>query len=234
MDFSLTDEQKLLQETVRGFVAKECPPQTVRAIFDGERQAVPALWKGLAEIGIAGLVVPEAHGGAGLELLELALVAEELGRGAVPVPFLLENNVSYFRMPDEDYDEAEFLRELHRESGCGLLLDLHNLYVNERNLGIDSVAFLDRLPLEAVVEVHVAGGMEMDGFYLDAHSGPVLEPVWRMLERVLPRCPNLGGVVFELFGSWYQPMGEDGLRRQLDRMRLLWSRHQPSPERWLR
>jgi alkylation response protein AidB-like acyl-CoA dehydrogenase len=88
MDFSLSDEQELLQETVRGFVAKECPPQKVRAIFDGERQEVLALWKGLAEIGIAGLVVPEAHGGAGLELLELALVAEELGRGAAPVPFL--------------------------------------------------------------------------------------------------------------------------------------------------
>jgi alkylation response protein AidB-like acyl-CoA dehydrogenase len=88
MDFSLSEEQELLQDTVRGFVAKECPPQTVRAVFDGERRVVPQLWKGLAEIGIAGLVVPESHGGAGLELLELALVAEELGRGAVPVPFL--------------------------------------------------------------------------------------------------------------------------------------------------
>jgi uncharacterized protein (UPF0276 family) len=166
----------------------------------------------------------------------LAVVAARVAemRSAVPVPFLLENNVSYFRIPDEDYDEAEFLGALHRESGCGLLLDLHNVYVNERNLGIDGHAFLDRLPLEAVVELHVAGGMEMDGFYLDAHSGPVLEPVWRMLERVLPRCPNLGGVVFELFGSWYQPMGEDGLRRQLDRLRGLWSRHQPSAVRWER
>jgi alkylation response protein AidB-like acyl-CoA dehydrogenase len=88
MDFSLSEEQELLQHTVRSFVAKECPPQRVRAIFDGERQQERALWKGLAEIGVAGLVVPEAHGGAGLELLELALVAEELGRGAVPVPFL--------------------------------------------------------------------------------------------------------------------------------------------------
>jgi alkylation response protein AidB-like acyl-CoA dehydrogenase len=88
MDFSLTEEQELLQETVRGFVAKECPAQTVRAIFDGERGGAGALWKGLAEIGVAGLVVPEAYGGAGLELLELALVAEELGRGAVPVAFL--------------------------------------------------------------------------------------------------------------------------------------------------
>jgi uncharacterized protein (UPF0276 family) len=166
----------------------------------------------------------------------LDLVASRVAemQASVPVPFLLENNVSYFRMPEEEYDEAEFLGALHRESGCGLLLDLHNVYVNERNLGIDADAFLDRLPLEAVAEIHVAGGMEMDGFYLDAHSGPVLEPVWRMLERVLPRCPNLGGVVFELFGSWYEPMGEDGLRRQLDRMRGLWSRYLPAPVRWAR
>jgi alkylation response protein AidB-like acyl-CoA dehydrogenase len=88
MDFSLTEEQQLLQETVRAFVARECPAQTARAIFDGEHGLVPGLWKGLAEIGVAGLAIPEAHGGAGLELLELALVAEELGRGAVPVPFL--------------------------------------------------------------------------------------------------------------------------------------------------
>jgi alkylation response protein AidB-like acyl-CoA dehydrogenase len=88
MDFSLTEEQELLQQTVRGFVAKQCPPQAVRAIFNGDRRTVPALWQGLAEIGVAGLVVPEANGGAGLELLEAALVAEELGRGVAPVPFL--------------------------------------------------------------------------------------------------------------------------------------------------
>jgi alkylation response protein AidB-like acyl-CoA dehydrogenase len=88
MNFALSEEQELLQGTVRSFVAKECPAQVVRGVFDGERSLVPALWKGLSEIGVAGLVVPESHGGAGLELLDLALVAEELGRGAVPVPFL--------------------------------------------------------------------------------------------------------------------------------------------------
>ena len=87
MDFSLSEDQELFQNTVRGFVAKESPSQTVRAIFDGKQDA-RALWQGLAEIGVAGLSIPETHGGAGLELLELALVAEELGRGAVPVPFL--------------------------------------------------------------------------------------------------------------------------------------------------
>ena len=88
MDFSLSQEQELLQDAVRSFVAKESPPRAVHAIFDGDPRAVPALWKGLAYLGVFGLTVPESHGGAGLELLDLALVAEELGRGAVPVPFL--------------------------------------------------------------------------------------------------------------------------------------------------
>jgi alkylation response protein AidB-like acyl-CoA dehydrogenase len=86
MHFGLTEEQLLLQETVRGFVAGECPPPRLREIFDGGTGHDPALWKGLAEIGIAGLTVPESFGGAGLGVLELALVMEELGAGALPGP----------------------------------------------------------------------------------------------------------------------------------------------------
>jgi len=86
MHFGLTEEQLLLQETVRGFVAGECPPPRLRELFDAGAGHDPALWKGLAEMGIAGLTVPEAFGGAGLGLLELALVMEELGAGALPGP----------------------------------------------------------------------------------------------------------------------------------------------------
>lgn len=88
MNFSLSEEQEMLQQTVRGFVEKECPPARVREVFDSESGEDQELWGGLVDMGIAGLVVPEHLGGAGLELLELALVAEELGRGAVPSPLL--------------------------------------------------------------------------------------------------------------------------------------------------
>jgi alkylation response protein AidB-like acyl-CoA dehydrogenase len=87
MDFGLSEEQELLQETVRGFVKGECPVTKLREIYDAGGFE-PALWKGLAELGCAGLALPEAHGGAGLELLECALVAEALGGGAFPSPFL--------------------------------------------------------------------------------------------------------------------------------------------------
>ena len=88
MDFGLTEEQELLQETIRGFVANECPPPRLREIFDSGVGTDPALWCGMAEMGLAGLMVPEDYGGAGMELLELALVAEELGSGVLPGPFL--------------------------------------------------------------------------------------------------------------------------------------------------
>jgi hypothetical protein len=164
------------------------------------------------------------------QTLELLVPRVREIRRRIPVPFLLENNVYYFRLAGEELDEATFLAELVRQSGGGLLLDLHNLHANSVNLGWDPRAYLDRLDLDRVIEIHVAGGMRFRGFYLDAHSGPVPEPVWRLLEWVLPRCRRLGGVVFELFGSWFDVMGEDRLRAQLARVRELWGRHRPPLE----
>ena len=88
MNFDLSEEQELLQETVRQFAANECPPQRVRAIFDGEDGHDAGLWKGLVELGLGAIAVPDEFGGAGLELLDQALVAEALGAAALPGPFL--------------------------------------------------------------------------------------------------------------------------------------------------
>ena len=87
MDFGLSEEQELLQETVRRFVAEACPATRLRELFEGEESIDPALWRGLGELGVLGLAVPEDFGGAGLEVLDLALVAEVLGGGALPGPF---------------------------------------------------------------------------------------------------------------------------------------------------
>ncbi len=87
MDFGLSEEQELLQETLRSFIARDCPPTRLREIFDADAGHDPAHWNALVEMGVAGLVIPEAYGGAGLELLDLALVAEVLGEGAFPSPF---------------------------------------------------------------------------------------------------------------------------------------------------
>jgi len=88
MDFGLSEDQVLLKETIRRWLASECPTTRVRAIMESESGHDPGLWSGLAELGVPGLVIPAAHGGSGLELLDVALAAEELGRAATPGPFL--------------------------------------------------------------------------------------------------------------------------------------------------
>jgi len=88
MDFGLSEEQALLMDMVRRFVSKECPSTRLHQIFDSADGFDPELWRGLIEIGVGGLAIPERYGGAGLELLDLALVAEVLGELAFPGPFL--------------------------------------------------------------------------------------------------------------------------------------------------
>jgi len=88
MDFGLSEEQRLLQHTLRDFAAKECPAQRLRELFEAGAGFGPELWKGLCEMGVAGLALPGRHGGSGLEVLDLALVSEVLGEAALPVPFL--------------------------------------------------------------------------------------------------------------------------------------------------
>src|SRR5919201_51421 len=88
MDFGLSDDQQLLKDTIRRWLESECPTTRVRAIMETETGHDPALWDGLAELGVPGLHVPVAHGGSGLELLDVALAAEELGWACTPGPFL--------------------------------------------------------------------------------------------------------------------------------------------------
>ncbi|MCP4036629.1 MAG: acyl-CoA/acyl-ACP dehydrogenase [bacterium] len=87
MNFDLTDEQKMLRETVTQFIQNECPATRLREIFDGDEGYDAVLWKGLVELGIAGLAIEDQYGGAGLEMLDLAVVAECIGHGALPGPF---------------------------------------------------------------------------------------------------------------------------------------------------
>jgi len=176
----------------------------------------------------AGITVPLPRD---METIELLVPRISDVKSQIPIPFLLENNVYYFDIPRSEMDEAAFLNLLCENTGCRLLLDLHNVYVNARNHGFDCYQFLDRLHLENVGEIHVAGGMELDGFYLDAHSSPIPEPVWKLLDWTLPQCPNVGAVIFELFGSWFAEVGEERLRSDLQGMKNIWVRHQPTPER---
>lgn len=88
MDFGLSQDQLLLKDTIRRWLEAECPPARVRAVMEGDTGHDPSLWRGLGTLGVTGLLVPPAYGGAGLDLLDAALAAEELGFAATPGPFL--------------------------------------------------------------------------------------------------------------------------------------------------
>jgi uncharacterized protein (UPF0276 family) len=115
-------------------------------------------------------------------------------REAVGVPLLLENITTMVTLPGE-LTEAQFLTEIVERSGCGLLLDLHNLYTNAINHGFDPHAFLESLPLERVGQAHLGGGHEEEGYRIDSHSAATPAPVWELLRRLAARTSLPAGII---------------------------------------
>jgi uncharacterized protein (UPF0276 family) len=98
---------------------------------------------------------------------------------------LVENLSSYLSFRHSEMTEGEFLSELVERTGCGILLDVENLYVNTRNLGVDAKAFIASIPVDAVMEFHLAGYSERKGCLIDTHDHPVSTEVWRLYEYAL-------------------------------------------------
>lgn len=133
-------------------------------------------------------------------------------RAELPVPLALEPIAALFDWPDAEYDEADFVTELLDRTGALLLLDVANVYANARNRGEDPLAVLDRLPLERVAYVHVAGGAERDGVYHDTHTDPIPAEVFALVKELCARR-RPPGLLLERDGR-YPPAGE--LRGELD------------------
>ncbi len=87
MNFDFSDDQKLLKEQIARFLADKCPLKVVRRVLDGNEAFADEVWKGLVDLGVPGIGIPEEYGGLGLSPLELCVAAEEIGRVAAPVPF---------------------------------------------------------------------------------------------------------------------------------------------------
>lgn len=103
-------------------------------------------------------------------------------------PFALENITYYVHPGEPELSELAFLQRVLEQSDVGLLLDVNNVYVNARNHGFDPYAFVAALPLERVLQIHVAGHDTLDdGMLLDTHGAPVADPVLELLEWTLER-----------------------------------------------
>lgn len=112
---------------------------------------------------------------------------------------LIENPSSYLRFADSSMTEPEFLAELVRRTGCGLLCDVNNAYVTCSNFGEDPAAYLVAIPAAAVSEIHLAGHAcnEADGvsILIDDHGSRVAAPVWRLYEQAVARFGPLPTLV---------------------------------------
>ncbi|HEV2530711.1 DUF692 domain-containing protein [Phenylobacterium sp.] len=134
------------------------------------------------------------------DLLPFPRTAEALGRiaenvsrfqDAIGRPVLIENPALYLPLAGHELPETEFLAELVRRTGCGLLVDVNNVFVSAHNLGYAAEAYLQALPAEAIGEIHLAGHTadpQLGGeLLIDSHDAPVAAAVWRLYERLIGR-----------------------------------------------
>lgn len=144
-------------------------------------------WSGTAGIYLNDLLpLPYTEEALDLFCSHVDQVQDALGRR-----LLVENPASYLRFRHSTMDEAEFLGAVVERTGCGVLCDVNNLYVNARNFGVDPIAYLDALPASAVAEIHLAGHHcnDVDGrqILIDDHGSPVAEPVWALYGEAIER-----------------------------------------------
>ncbi len=128
------------------------------------------------------LPLPCTREALGLVCERIERTQEFLGR-----PILVENISSYLRFAGAEMPEWEFVAETSRRTGCGILLDVNNVYVSACNHGFSARSYLAALPADRIWEIHLAGYEEHEGLLIDTHSRPVHEPVWALYAEALGR-----------------------------------------------
>ncbi len=123
------------------------------------------------------------------ESLDLFCRHVDEAQKALGLRLLIENPSSYLRYHHSSIPEAEFLTEVARRTGCGILCDVNNIYVSSKNFGFDPIAYLDALPIEAIGEIHLAGhhAAEDVDILIDDHGSRVANSVWDLHAAALQR-----------------------------------------------
>lgn len=139
------------------------------------------------------------------------------------VPFLLENISSYFVLPGSEMTEAQFISEVLEAADCGMLLDVNNVYVNSYNMKFDPIAYVDQLPIDRVVQIHIAGHRKVKSIIVDTHGAQIIQPVYDILAHVLQKT-DVKAILLErdqLFPKF------DNIISELDRIREVARNEQP-------
>ncbi|OSQ35774.1 hypothetical protein TMES_20140 [Thalassospira mesophila] len=123
-------------------------------------------------------------------LADLVNAIDEV-QNAVGRRILIENPTSYLALPQNAMPETDFIMAAARQSGCGLLIDVNNIFISAYNLGFDARDYIDVLPADLIGEIHLAGHEQdadaRDDVLIDTHSRPVASPVWALYWRLIDR-----------------------------------------------
>lgn len=173
--------------------------------------------------GQAGFLLPPMHDAATVNLAARNL---RRLRDIVARPVLFETGVNYLRPQPGQMPDGEFFAAVAEAADCGILLDLHNVLANARNGRQPLDALLSQLPLERVVELHLAGGEALHGYWLDAHSGPCEAELMAMAAELLPQLPGLRAITYEVMDEAVAVGRIDrrGFHTQIESMWALWER----------
>lgn len=168
----------------------------------------------------AGFLLPPLQTEEGLQtaVSNIKTFSQHIGR-----PVAVETGVAYFHRKDFEMSDGEFLARVSEEADCGLLLDLHNLFCNHRNGRSDFDETIAQIPLDRVWEVHLAGGDELNGVWLDSHSGEMPPELASRAREVISELPNLGAVNFEIYDTFLSQLEMAEFNRIADQLRDLWN-----------
>lgn len=125
------------------------------------------------------------------EILTLVCDHIDEAQAVLGRPLLIENPTAYLRLTGQGWDEVDFLAEIARRTGCGLLIDVNNVHISSANLGFSADSWIDAVPGHLVGEIHIAGHRPDpvwgEDLLIDSHDNLVAAPVWRLLERLVNR-----------------------------------------------
>jgi len=102
-------------------------------------------------------------------------------------PLLIENVSSYLTYKQSDMTEWDFINEIVKQAGCYLLLDVNNIYVSAINHGFNAMDYLNAMPSEHVIQIHLAGHSNCGNYIIDTHDAPIIEPVWALYKKAIQR-----------------------------------------------
>jgi uncharacterized protein (UPF0276 family) len=166
----------------------------LRALVDWARPATVSdhlCWTSLAGHNSHDLLpLPFTAEALDVTVAKLGEVQDALGRR-----ILLENVSSYVQYQASELTEWEFLAAVSEQAGCGILLDVNNVYVNARNHGFDPVAYLEGIPVGRVEQFHVAGHEDRGDTVIDTHDSPVCAPVWDLYRHAVARFGALPAIL---------------------------------------